>query len=745
VFVTSDGHVKILDFGLAKLTQVESVLPGISQLPTTPPDTQPGMLLGTMGYMAPEQVRGQPVDHRADLFAFGAILYEMLSGQRAFAGATAADTLSAILDKEPQDLPVAERRIPAGLARVVDRCLEKNPASRFQSTRDLTFALEALDISSSTSDARIPRPTRASRGGFAWFLGTAALVAASVATTMYFRPTVSQPVVTRLELNTPPTSDPFSFALSPDGRQVAFVAASETGPRLWVRPLDQVSARPLGGTEGATYPFWSPDGRSVGFFADAKLKRVDLTGGAPQTLADAPTARGATWNRDGVIVFASTAGQGLTQVPAGGGPPTTVMRPRPGETNLRWPQFLPDGRRFLVQVLESSGARGVYIGSLDGGEPKRVLDAETAGIYAAGYLLSVSQGVLVARRFDPALGSVSGDPMTVAQSVGVESALGRAGVSVSDTGVLAHRNGAAGRRQFVWVDRAGKTLGVLVPPEETALASPELAANGERLALYRTMQGNTDVWLVEVARGLANRFTFAPAIDAAPVWSPDGNRIIFRSARGGHYDLFEKPANGAADEQPLLVTPQDKSPLDWSPDGRVLLYASQDPKNQSDLWALPLTGERKPFPIVQTSFDEVHGQFSPDGRWLAYASNESGRYEVYARSFPDAGGKFQLSTGGGIYPRWRRDGRELYYITPDNRMMAVPIELAPATRTLNPGSPVALFASRLATQGSAGLAGFGSKAQYAVARDGRFLLNVAAEDTTSPITIVLNWSAALGK
>jgi Tol biopolymer transport system component len=289
-------------------------------------------------------------------------------------------------------------------------------------------------------------------------------------------------------------------------------------------------------------------------------------------------------------------------------------------------------------------------------------------------------------------------------------------------------------------------LGAIGPPDENALGNPELAPDGQRVAVGRGVQGNPDVWLIEVARGVPSRFTFDVAVENAPVWSPDGSQVVFRSSRKGVHDLFEKPVNGTADEQPLLVTAQSKSPLDWSRDGRFLLYSTQDSKTGSDLWALPLTGERKPFAVLQSSFDEIEGQFSPDGRWLAYASNESGRYEIYIRTFPEAGGKWQVSVAGGVQPRWRRDGRELFYVAPDTRLMAVPIRLAPERHALEAGTPVALFPTRIGTGANFAPAGFLARAQYAVAADGRFLMNVTTDDAvTSPITVVLNWTAGLKK
>jgi Tol biopolymer transport system component len=557
-----------------------------------------------------------------------------------------------------------------------------------------------------------------------------------------------EPVVTRLDVVTTPTSEAFSFALSPDGRQLAFVANGQNGSQLWLRPLDQVAARPLAGTEGASYPFWAPDGRAVGFFADGKLKRLDLAGGVPQALADTPQGRGGTWNSDGVIVFAPHTGSGLMRVMATGGTPVAVTRFAPGHGSHRWPQFLPDGRRVIFLVtLGQPDTHGTYVASLDGGEPTRVLEGETAAVYVRpGYLLWVSQGVLLAQRFDAVRATLEGERIPVTQALGMDDGTFRSAFSVSAMGTLAHRVGTPVRRQLVWVDRTGKVLNVVGVPDDNVLANPTLAPDGQRVAVTRIVDGNFDVWLMDVGRGVASRFTFNAALDTTPIWSPDGRRLVFQSGRKGTGDLYEKPADAATDEQPFLVDTQGKWLLDWSRDGRFILYNTPDPKSGWDLWALPLKSDRKPFPVAQTSFDEFGGQFSPDGRWLAYVSNESGRSEIYVRPFPGTGGKWQVSTAGGAQLRWRRDGKELFYVAPDNRLMAVPFGLAADTSAADVGPPVALFPTRLASGAGIGSVGFVATAQYDIATDGRFLMNVAVEESTAPpITIVQNWLAGLKK
>ncbi len=748
--ITQAGVVKVLDFGLAKASTSEVSDSDLTHSPTIPVrPTGEGMLLGTVPYMSPEQARGKPVDKRADIWAFGCVLYELLTGSCAFGGDTTSHTIVAILEHEPDWSALPAATLP-NIRRLVQRCLEKDPKRRLHDIADARLEIEDALTGAAASPAPVPVVgQRRIREWVAWsllVLAGLALAALTIPTTSYFRRAAPQPVVTRLDVVIPPTNDPFSFALSPNGRQLAFVATVEGGPRLWLRPLDQVTAQPLAGTEGASYPFWAPDSRAIGFFADGKLKRVDLAGGTPQVLADAPAGRGGTWNRDGIVVFAPSPNGGLMRVMATGG--TLATRLVAGQGAPRWPQFLPDGRRVLfVLVAGQLQARGVYVVSTDGGEPARVLTAETAAAYAPpGYLLWVSQGVLVAQRFDAARATVAGEPIPVAQAVGADDGTYRSGFSVSETGVLAHRTGAAARRQLVWVERTGKVLGTIGAPDENVPASPELSPNGQSVAMFRQVQGNPDVWLIDIARGVASRFTFDAGDERWPVWSPDGSRVAFGFTRKDVRDLFEKPASRAAEEQPLLVTTQDKAPLDWSRDGRVLLFSTQDPKTGSDLWALPLAGERKPFPVVQTSFEDMQGQFSPDGRWLAYASNESGRYEIYVQPFPVSGGKWQVSTAGGTQPRWQRAGHELFYVAPDNRLMAVPIRLASNARAPDAGTPVVLFPTRLASGAGITPAGFDSRAQYAVALDGRFLLNVDATDAvTSPITVVLNWTAGLKK
>ena len=626
----------------------------------------------------------------------------MLTGQRAFPGEDVTRHAGSVLYRAEPDWRLVPRVCSPNAVRV--------PASMpVRRTRSSVSATSATCAWRWRARSRRPLPqttasaTSSAPGGrLAWVASAVALLAAvalAIPTVRHLReapPPV--PPEMRLEITTPPTADPVSLAISPDGQKIVFVATEEGRSRLSLRSLDAVSARPLTGTEGASFPFWSPDGRSVGFFADGKLKRIDVDGGQPQNLTDAPGGRGASWNRDGTIIFTPDLGSSpIFRIPAAGGEPSPLTRPEsPKQTSHRFPQFLPDGRHFLYYVQGIPESRGIYIGDLQGSETRRLLDADSAAVYAApGRLLFVRQGTLFAQDFDAARLELRGNASPVAERIALDTgAQGSAAVSASTAGPFVYRTGSgSGLRQFVWLDRSGKDIGKA--GDLLSTLSVELSPDGRRVALHQTVNQNIDVWLLELGRGVLSRFTFDPAIDVFPIWSPDGSRIVFGSNRKGPYDLYQKPAIGAGTEELLLATAQDKTPTDWSPDGRFLLYRSVDPKTGYDLWALPMDGDRKPFPVVQTNFDERDAQFSPDGKWIAYQSNESGRFEIYIQPFPGPGSKLQVSTNGGAQVRWGPNGKELFYIALDARLMAVPIRLASNPQTAEPGSPTPLFATRV--------------------------------------------------
>ncbi len=737
VMLTKSG-VKLLDFGLAKL-----------QGPATPLSmtdiTQGGMILGTLHYMAPEQVEGREADARSDIFSLGATLYEMVTGTRPFDGDVPGTVIGAILKDDPPPMSARQPLSPPALDHAVQRCLVKDPEMRWHSAHDLREQLAW--IAGDLKNARGPVTSAPGlwRERVAWLAVAATLAALIIVSLVAFGRDRPELLLTSLDVLTPQTADPVSFALSPDGRQLVFNGMTDSGPKLWLRPLDQPIAQPLAGTDGAVYPFWAPDSRAIGFFADGKLKRIDLGGGLPRVLADAPYGRGGAWSREGVIVFARSTTGPLLRIAASGGPliPVTHLD-QTRHASHRWPQFLPDGEGLLFLATNGPEAPGMYLGSLRGAVPKRVLETDNAAVYAApGYLLVSEAGGLLARRIDLSRAEVA-DSVSVAHPVGQDTSVFRGAFAVSATGVLAYRATAAGRRRLVWVDRSGARTGTMGDPDDNGLLNPTLSPRGESVAVQQTDQGNQDIWVLDRV-GLPTRITFDRAADGFPVWSPDGHRLVFRSNRRSSFDLYETPARGGGTEQRLLESAQTKFPLDWSADGRFLLYRVLDPTTGNDLWSLPLIEKGKPSAIVQTPFEENNGELSPNGRWVAYDSNESGRFEVYAQSFPGPGRKWQISTAGGIAPRWRRDGRELFYLAPDGALVAVPVRPSADDQGLDRSTPVRLFRAPIAYGGS--IQGGNVRQQYAVAVDGKhFLINVTTDDALAPpITIVQNWAAGLKK
>jgi serine/threonine protein kinase/Tol biopolymer transport system component len=782
IFVTSDGRVKILDFGLAKLLQGDTSVAGATALPTTPGHTAPGTLLGTMGYMAPEQVRGLDVDHRGDLFAFGAVLYEMLSGRRAFAAATAVDTISAILDKHPPDLALVAGAITPALSRIVERCLEKAPAARFQTAADLAFALEALSSHSNGAAAAVPSRSR-SRGRM-WQAATslvalAALSAGALAYRWWPRtdPTMYRSVILPPDgviVTDPGNASPARrLAISSNGRRLAFTGIDPDGRlRLWLRSLDAVIPQAVEGTEGVTFPFWSPDGRFVAFFDESapplKLKKID-GGGPPVTLCEVPRqyATGATWSKDDVILFGAGPAGEILRVPAAGGTPTPVTKldAERGEIAHWAPTFLPDGRHFLyLSVGSKTGgplvSNGVYVASLDSTERKLLLPDGSNVRYAEGYLLFLRGQTLFAERFDTSRLALTGDAVPIAEQVTTGGATGRTGAfDTSETGVLVYQTGAAvftasgaPSSQLVWVDRTRKRIGAF--GDLASHADLELAPDGKRAAVSIPASSGSatpsgrDIWIYDVIRGLRTRLTFDPADETASVWSPDATQIIFASRRKGHFDLYRKAASGVGGEELLFADDADKMPMDWSPDGRFVLFTRLGTQSGQDLWILPLSGG-KPFPFVETPFTETGGRFSPDGRWVAYASNESSGSEVYVAPFPGPGGKSQISATGGFEPLWRRDGREIYFLTSTgastaNRLMAADVKASQASFEVGTVRPLFDTGAMGAPPGGPGGPG---RHRYASAPDGQqFLMTVVGGVDPAhwaPITLVVNWSSQL--
>ena len=740
LFVTTDARVKILDFGLAKLTQAESSVEAPTNLPTSPAiNTQAGMVLGTVGYMAPEQVRGLAVDHRADIFAFGVVLYEMLSGRRAFQGATSADTMIAIVKEDPPDLPMAERHIPPALERIVDRCLEKSPSARFQTAADMAFALEALSAHSGrtaiAADA-LPPPDapRRSRERIAWMTAAglgAALLAAGAIAVRHLReaPPVGPPV--QFQVRMPEGVLPLPQApieISPDGQQVVFGATVEGVPALWLRQLSSVEARRLPGTEGAFYPFWSPDSRSVAFFAEGKLKRVPLAGGPPIVLCAAPGPAGGSWGRDDSILFASSGGTGVQRVSSNGGAVAAVTTLQKGETGHRWPFFLPDGRHFLFLVVSASvGTSGaLFVGSLDSGERTALGPTDSNAVFGSNHLLFARGGVLLAEPFDAARLQVRGEPFQVAEGVDTYAGTRRAPISVAGTGVLAYRPGNA-LTSLTWLDRSGRILGTVGDP--AVYLNLALSPDERRLAVSEATAAmrNIDIWIIDFERpGTPTRLTTDPGAEFDPAWSPDGSQLLFTSTRGASFDLYRHAANGSGQDE--LVLKKSVGGPDFSRDGKFVAFTSGP-----ELWVLPLSTGAEPYPLLRTEFSEGDPAISPDGRWMAYHSNETGAPQIYVQAFPGGGSKVRISQTGGTEPRWRGDGRELFFLAPGGMLMVAEVDTARAFRA---SAPKPLFQT--------GIPPSGNNHPYVVTKDGqRFLVASKFDSEVSQMTVVLNWLAAV--
>jgi serine/threonine protein kinase/Tol biopolymer transport system component len=745
--VRTDGTVKVLDFGLAKAFDPPgSPRPGATTSPTLSLQaTQAGMILGTAAYMAPEQARGKVVDTRADIWAFGCVLYEMVTGARAFKSDDVTDTIVAILSREPdwQKIPVTASAVRPLLV----RCLKKDPKQRLQAIGDARIEIDEIREAPQADRDRV---SPVHRPGNRWLLATGLLlvtVIAAVQSVRLWRQSPAAPFApeARLEIATPlapgggiagrPVQP--AVAISPDGLKIVFSAYLDGRLVLWLRSIESVTAHPLAGTDTAVLPFWSPDSRSVGFFADSQLKRIDIDGGTIRTLTRATFGLGGAWNSDGTILFTPLFSGPIYRISAAGGEATVVTQLASGQVSHWYPRFLPDGRHFLYVVAGRTDANAIYVGDLDGSKPRRLVDAELADVHlSSNRLLFVRQGTLFSQPFDVSALTLTGSPAPLAEQVATVSA-SRAGP------VLYRTTPRPGRRQLVWLDRSGKEISRVGSPDGSRMPEGSdtdiaISPDGRYVALSRMVDQNHDIWLLETARGVLSRFTFDTAAEYSARWSPDGRRVVFTSDRNGVFDLYVKPASGAGSEELLLATPVNKSPIDWSPDGRVLLFRSTDPVTSHDLWALPLYGDRQPFPVARTNFIEAFAQFSPDGRWLAYQSNESGRTEVYAQPFPGPGAKLQISTNGGAQMRWRRDGRELFYLGLDSRLMAVPIRKADTGEGLIAGEPMPLFTAHV---GDIVPLQSGYSISYIISPDGqRFLMDTIVEEpAAAPITVILNW------
>jgi Tol biopolymer transport system component len=713
--------------------------------------TMQGVILGTAAYMSPEQARGKSVDKRTDIWAFGCVLFELLTGKAAFHGEDVTDILAAVVRAEPDWQALSAN--PVKIRDLLRRCLQKDKTQRMQAAGDARIEINETLAAPATTESVPPQPRRPFRRMAivsALLLITISLgiavgylhrPSAEVAPVRFF---VFPPDNTKLDTGVTFVG-PGASVISPDGKRLAFTATDATGRvNIWMRPLDALTAQVLQGTDGAEFPFWSPDSQSIGFFGEGKLKKVDLTGGSAQTLCDAVRGAGATWNQDGVILFAKTL---LYRVPSAGGEPVAVTKLAPGEIAHRLPSFLPDGHHFLYIVIGEKP--GEYVGSLDSGESKFLLAANSNALYSpSGDLLFVREGTLFRQSFDTKRLEVRGDPSPVVEHVAASFGLNPGAFSVSNNGVLSYRNGSSltENTQLAWFDRTGKLVEMVGRPG--GYLGLDLSPDGRRIAVHRHDGDGGDIWLFDSERrGTMLRFTFDASQDnSSPIWSSDGSHIAYSSFRNGKYGIYQKLSNGTGHEELLVEPGRLEAPMTWSPDGKYIVYMLNDLKTGVDLWAVPLVGDKKPYAFLATPFTEVHAQISPNGKWIAYASDETGRREIFVRPFPTGDGKWQVSTDGGYYPRWRQDGKELFYMGSATLGKIISVKVSPAGATFEYGDATELFDS--------GFLNFAHPSPYhtfAVSGDGqRFLIprpeSIGTSDSApAPITVVLNWTAGLKK
>ena len=756
IMLTKSG-AKLLDFGLAKPAAAawSGPAPDLTQRKTL---TEEGTIIGTMQYMAPEQLEGRDADVRTDIFAFGAVLYEMLTGRRAFEGKTRTSLIAAIIDRDPPSIASIQPMAPAALDRLVRTCLAKDPDDRWQSAHDVLLELRGI------RDAVPAAAPRRHRDLFHVLWLAACIVVAAVAvfaTRSLLRPVGRSAPTIRASMLPPPHAafsaigtlaggggsmstgsggTIGSFAIAPDGTAVTFTAVDAEGRTLlWLRRLDGFATTPIRDTDGASFPFFSPDGKFIAFFADGKLKKVSVTGGVPQVICDAERPRGGTWNRDGVIVFAPTSRDPLYRVdPGGSSRPLTPLDRATGEFTHRWPWFLPDGNHFLYMAETPKSGQTtytVYVSSLD--EPnqrKRLLDAPSQAFYSEGYLLFSRDKVVFAQRFDPDRLQLTGEPVAIADDVQYVQSTAQAIFAASENGVLAYQSGAAeASTRLAWMDRTGKQISTIGNPGSYGMF--RLSPDSTKIALSAIdpRQGSEDIWTYDLSRDVMSRVTYGPTWNSFPTWSANGRDIFFRTARTGPVDIYKKSYDGTGVEQPLVHSESIKFTGDSSPDGQWVAYYALDSKKKTkfDIRLLSLRdGHDEPF--LETAFNEGEPAFSPDGHWLAYVSDETGRNEVYLTTFPASQRKLQVSTSGGVTPRWRRDGKELYFLSSDLNLNVVAVGPNGTTST-----PKTLFKIRVTGVG----------ALYDVTGNGdKFLVGVQASETSSAtISLVVNWSAELGK
>jgi eukaryotic-like serine/threonine-protein kinase len=728
IMLTKTG-AKLLDFGLAKMRAAEAAV-GMTQLPTeTTPLTREGTILGTLQYMAPEQLEGKEADQRTDIFAFGAVLYEMATGRKAFEGKSQASVIAAILEREPPPISTVQAMTPLALDHVIRACLIKEPEARWQNAHDVLLQLKRVAELDSQAGSRVS-PWKPS-GLLVWGLVALLAVVAASVTLAYFREQPGQAHAIRFQVPAPETIKLGEFdapVVSPDGLRLALAGESSEGHRgVWIHSLDSLSDQLLPGTEGAFSPFWSADSRFLAFFAGQKLRKIQVTGGPPQTLCDSDAAfGGGAWSQDGIILFVRSGNVHRISMAGGEVKPVLQLDKSRNEIFQSSPQFLPDGRHFLYASHSSDASKsGIYVGSLDSREGRLLTPASSNVSYAPpGFLIYGSEETLLAHAFNAKTVRFTGEPFPIADHV-IRTDLPRSLFSVSDTGILAYRSGTS-KVQLAWYGRDGKRLAAV--SEAGVYGQIALSPDEKRLAVGRPnpQTNTTDLWILELSDGILSRFTFDPGDDDDPVWSPNGRELAFSSRRKGNYDLYRKQLGGD-DEVLLLQSGKANYAEVWLPDGSLVFN-----QNTTGIYQLPLSGERKPVPLLETDFQKTSSRVSSDGHRVAYSSTESGRWEVYVAAFPSFTEKRQVSRGGGCQAMWRKDGKELFYLSTSGKLMSIRVKGG----GFETGIPTVLFQTRLRV--------LPMRAQYAISGDGqRFIFGEPTEQTVEPINVVLNWTAGM--
>jgi len=764
------GGAKLMDFGLAKPLGAQNTssaaappsftaaatLSGPSPLTPLTPLTTAGSVIGTIQYMSPEQIEGKEADARSDIFAFGAVLYEMVTGNRPFHGKSQISLASAILEKDPEPVSTLKPSTPPAFEHVLTTCLQKDPEDRFQTAHDVKLQLRWIADGGAPATAALalvqPTQSQTISQTIAWAVAAICLLAA-VALSASFWLRKSPPTVPLRASLLPPKNtiyDAYSFAISPDGKRLAFIATStdKAEGTLWVRPLNSTSAQEISGTEGAIFPFWSPDSSTIGFFAKGKLKKIDAGGGPMVALADVFSGRGGSWSSDGTIIFSPrTSSDSLYQVSSSGGPVSAVTHFNKDrkEDSHRFPWFMPDGRHFVFYISSSLSASdidhdpiaGLYFHDMKTGSDTRLVASDSFAQFANGRLFYLRQRNLMAQPFDPSSGKLLGPPVPVAQSVTYDSGRWVGAFSVSSSGVLGYVTGTGEQSQLIWYGRDGKELekvgspniyyGIALSPDNqpaaTSIGDPNNSAR--------------DLWIDELVHGTLTRLTFEKSDPVDPVWTHDGKSIAYFTNRGGD-DIYQKASSGLGGEQAVVQSDSVKYPCDWTSDGRLLYMAVNPSKGGGGrLWIHQDSPEKKDSLLLSTNFSEEFGRFSPDGRWLAYVSEETGKDEIFVVPFPSLSSKFQVSTAGGEQVVWRGDGKEIFYVSPDRKIMAVSVEAV--GDNFKATQPHELFTAQLVKVHH-------TMREFDVTRDGqRFLANIRAGQNSEPITIYANWESELKK